>query len=83
MSSSVRGEGTSQAEQGLIQGSEIGQPPPEYTSPEGSARSSSDIYGGETPGEGPDNPSPPIPSYDAAVGNNRRLRSFSDTHESR
>ncbi|KAL9625388.1 MAG: hypothetical protein Q9160_000451 [Pyrenula sp. 1 TL-2023] len=83
MSSSVRGDGASQAEQGLIQGSEIGQPPPEYTSPEGSARSSSDINGGETPAEGPDNPSPPIPSYDAAVGNNRRLRSFSNTHESR
>lgn len=83
MSSSVRGNDTDQFEQGPIQHSEPGQPPPEYTSPEGSTRTSSDLDGESIPVEGSQNPSPPIPSYDAAVGNDRLLRSPSDSHESR
>jgi hypothetical protein len=55
-------------------------PPPEYTSPEGSRRSS----------ENDEDPSfirsratsqPPIPTYDAAVGNDRPADLQSDTHE--
>lgn len=56
-------------------------PPPEYTSPEGSQRSSED--------DGDDAPfirsraasQPPIPTYDAAVANDRPTDTPSDTHE--
>jgi hypothetical protein len=55
-------------------------PPPEYTSPEGSRRSSQ---------EEEDAPfirsraasQPPIPTYDAAVANDRPADAPSDTHE--
>lgn len=82
MSASGGGSGSHQSEERLVQHGEPGQPPPEYTSPEGSARSSSDLAGELRHLDGPQNPSPPIPSYDVAVGNVRRLRSPSDTHES-
>jgi hypothetical protein len=55
-------------------------PPPEYTSPEGSRRSS------ENDEDAPfirsrATSQPPIPTYDAAVGNDRPANSQSDTHE--
>jgi hypothetical protein len=64
-----------------------GQQPPEYTSPEGSERSIEEGDGeGEREGEsarvvGKGDPSPPpIPTYDAAVGNTPDFES-DDTHE--
>ena len=56
-------------------------PPPDYTSPEGSRRSSEDDDE-ERPFMHPRSSQPPIPSYDAAVGNDRAANRFSDTHDS-
>ncbi|KAI4193493.1 MAG: hypothetical protein LQ348_002855 [Seirophora lacunosa] len=54
-------------------------PPPEYTSPEGSLAGSSRLSD-----DGDSSPSPPIPSYDAAVGEESTRRNRHDTpgHES-
>ena len=64
------------------------QPPPEYTSPEGSRRNSDDDEeNDEAPLIRHGSPSPPIPSYAAAVADEGRLRSRShspsDTHDNR
>ncbi|KAI9861539.1 MAG: Rsp5p-dependent ubiquitination, sorting of cargo proteins at the multivesicular body [Pleopsidium flavum] len=59
---------------------EHAHPPPEYTSPEssnGGSRRSSDSDNDRTPMLRPSSPRPPIPSYDAAVGNDFRNR---DSH---
>ena len=56
------------------------QQPPEFTSPEGS-RMSSDEEGERSPLVGRSGRQPPIPTYDAAVGNARDFESPDDTHE--
>ena len=78
------GEGTSRSagngnpDQGVadhdLQG--FSAPPPEYTSPEGSRRSSegSELETEERPLVRPASPRPPIPSYDAATANDHRSR---------
>ncbi|MCJ1277060.1 Rsp5p-dependent ubiquitination, sorting of cargo proteins at the multivesicular body [Puttea exsequens] len=80
------GEGTSRSAQSVPEGQQLAThdpqdfsaPPPEYTSPEGSpetSRRSSDGSNGdgeERPLIGSESPSPPIPSYDAAVASNLR-----------
>ena len=43
-------------------------PPPEYSSPPGSRRSSEENEGLESSEDGRDEDQPPIPTYDAAVG---------------
>lgn len=58
-----------------------GQEPPEYTSPEGSRKSSSDEEGEDVRFVRSRGHAPPIPTYDAAVGNARSFESFDDTHE--
>lgn len=81
------GEGTSgggneasQADDNTVVGHEQVAPPPEYTSPEGSRRSSDDDGEG-TPMLRPGSSHPPIPSYDAAVGNDRGRDTPNDTQE--
>lgn len=56
------------------------QQPPEYTSPEGSRRSS-DEEGERTPLVRRGGHQPPIPTYDAAVGNARDSESPDDNYE--
>jgi SPRY domain len=77
------GEGASSAGReetvSMDAGPSEGQEPPEYTSPEGS-RKSSDEEGEDVHLVRRGGP-PPIPTYDAAVGNGRNTRSFDDTHE--
>lgn len=59
-------------------------PPPDYTSPEGSdlgsRRSSGDSDDERRPMMRASSPRPPIPSYDAAVGNQFGSRNESNTH---
>jgi SPRY domain len=57
-----------------------GQQPPEYTSPEGSRRSS-DEEGERTPRVRASGRQPPIPTYDAAVGIARDAGFLDDIHE--
>jgi len=84
------GEGTSTTvvseNAGRQQASELEQqvtpPPPEYTSPEGSVGSSDDDDGESRPFIRSRAASqPPIPSYDAAMGNEQPAASSTDTHE--
>ncbi len=56
------------------------QQPPEYTSPEGSQKSSEE-EGGNAPLLRGGGHQPPIPTYDAAVGNARDSEFHHDTHE--
>ncbi len=56
-------------------------PPPEYTSPEGSEGSSDDDEEGRPFIRSRGASQPPIPSYDAAMGNETPTASPSDTHE--
>ena len=66
-----------------IDAHDLSAPPPDYSSPEGSntgSRRSSDDSGDERrPMMRPSSPRPPIPSYDAAVGNSLERRNESDT----
>lgn len=64
------------------EGSPEGQQPPEYTSPEGSQRSREE-EGDRTSLVRRGGHQPPIPTYDAAVGNARDSESLDDTHERR
>jgi hypothetical protein len=56
-------------------------PPPEYTSPEGSQRSSEDDQEDAPFIRSRAASQPPIPTYDAAVANDRPADAPSDTHE--
>ena len=56
-------------------------PPPEYTSSEGSPRSSEDNEEEAPFIRSRAASQPPIPTYDAAVGNNQPANFLSDTHE--
>ena len=56
-------------------------PPPEYSSPEGSRRSSEDAEEDAPFIRSRATSQPPIPTYDAAVGNDRPTEVLSDTHE--
>jgi hypothetical protein len=56
-------------------------PPPEYTSPEGSRRSSQDDEEDAPFIRSRAASQPPIPTYDAAVANDRPADAPSDTHE--
>lgn len=53
-------------------------PPPDYTSPEGSRRSSSDSEDEARPVLRPMSPRPPVPSYDAAVRQDHERRPADD-----
>lgn len=65
----------SQTDRGLgIDPHDYGAPPPEYTSPGSSRRSSGGSEDEESPMLSPLSPQPPVPSYDAAMENEPRRR---------
>ncbi len=72
-----QGLGLSERDYDHYHDDEHAQSPPEYTSPENSSagsRKSSDSDNDQTPMLRSSSPRPPIPSYDAAIGNDTRTR---------
>ena len=79
--SAVEATGSTQLpnQESTIDSQDYGAPPPDYTSPEGSRRSSATSEDDERPMLGPSSPRPPVPSYDAAMRSEPRARREEDS----